>query len=243
MGERIIILMSKDDGGSDACGATDDGPVAPTTQSEFGLNGVERATKRLFDLVIVFVFVALFWWLILLVMLAVRISSGSPLIFGHTRIGRGGKEFTCYKFRSMVPNAEEVLENLLATDPAASEEWLRDFKLKDDPRITAVGRFIRKTSLDELPQLWNVLVNDMSVVGPRPVVRTELTKYYGDSIGHYQSVKPGLTGPWQVGGRNDIDYAGRVAMDRQYVEKWSLLSDVLIVLRTAGVIFSRKGAY
>lgn len=235
--------MSKENGCSEVCGATADGPAATSPQRRLGLNLAERAAKRLFDLVVVVAFVALFWWLLLLVMLAVRISSGSPLIFGHTRMGRDGKEFTCYKFRSMVPNAEEVLENLLATNPAASEEWLRDFKLKDDPRITAVGRFIRKTSLDELPQLWNVLVNDMSVVGPRPVVRTELSKYYGDSIGHYQSVKPGLTGPWQVGGRNDIDYEGRVAMDRQYVENWSMLSDIVIVLRTAGVIFSRKGAY
>lgn len=208
-----------------------------------GPGPVGRILKRMFDLASVVVILFLFWWAIIGVIIAVRLTTGSPVIFGHARVGRDGREFICYKFRSMVPNAEEVLAHLLANDPAAREEWFRDFKLKDDPRVTKVGRFIRKTSLDEFPQLWNVIRNDMSIVGPRPVVRRELDQYYGDSRPHYLSVKPGLTGLWQVNGRNDIDYAGRVALDREYVEQWGLWSDFMIVMRTVGVLLHRRGAY
>lgn len=208
-----------------------------------GPGAVGRIVKRLFDLAGVVLIVGLFWWVILGVMLAVRLTTGSPVIFGHTRVGRDGKDFKCYKFRSMVPNAEEVLAHLLATDPVACEEWYRDFKLKNDPRITRFGRFIRKTSLDELPQLWNVLRNEMSIVGPRPVVRGELDMYYGDARAHYMSVKPGLTGLWQVNGRNDIDYDGRVALDVSYVENWSFWSDCFIVLKTIRVVIGQRGAY
>ncbi len=208
-----------------------------------GPGPVGRVFKRIFDLASVVVILALFWWAIIAVMIAVRLTTGSPVIFGHTRVGRDGREFKCYKFRSMVPNAEEVLARLLATNAEAQAEWQRDFKLKDDPRITKVGRFIRKTSLDEFPQLWNVVKNEMSIVGPRPVVRRELDLYYDGARAHYLGVKPGLTGLWQVNGRNDIDYAGRVALDREYVESWSLWTDFMIVMRTVGVLFHRRGAY
>ena len=209
-----------------------------------GLSIVERAMKRLFDLASVVVIVALFWWAIIAVAIAVRLTTGSPVIYGHKRVGRDGREFNCYKFRSMVPNADEVLAHLLATDAGAREEWNRDFKLKDDPRVTRVGRFIRKTSLDEFPQLWNVVTNQMSVVGPRPVVRKELDAYYsGPSRSRYLSVKPGLTGLWQVSGRNDMEYCERVELDRAYVESWGLWRDFMIVMRTVGVMFRSKGAY
>ena len=213
-------------------------------RSSIGLNLVERGMKRAFDLASVVVILVLFWWAIIGVAIAVRLTTGSPVIYGHRRIGRGGREFNCYKFRSMVPNADEVLAHLLATDAAAREEWSRDFKLKDDPRVTKVGRFIRKTSLDEFPQLWNVLANDMSIVGPRPVVRNEFDKHYGGSCrAAYLSAKPGLTGLWQVSGRNDMEYAERVELDRSYVDAWGLWSDFMIVMRTVGVMFGRKGAY
>jgi lipopolysaccharide/colanic/teichoic acid biosynthesis glycosyltransferase len=216
----------------------------PKPEPKIGLNMLERAAKRLFDMASVLVILVLFWWVIIGVAIAVRLTTGSPVIYGHKRIGRNGREFKCYKFRSMVPNADEVLAHLLATDAQAREEWSRDFKLKDDPRITRVGRFIRKTSFDEFPQLWNVVVNDMSIVGPRPVVRKELDTYYtGMFKAHYVSVKPGLTGLWQVSGRNDMDYAERVALDRSYVVGWGLWSDFMIVMRTVGVMFRRKGAY
>jgi exopolysaccharide production protein ExoY len=209
-----------------------------------GLNLLERAVKRLFDLASVVVILVLFWWAIIAVAIAVRLTTGSPIIYGHKRVGRDGREFKCYKFRSMVPNADEVLAHLLATDAGAREEWARDFKLKDDPRVTRVGRFIRKSSFDEFPQLWNVLVNDMSIVGPRPVVRKELETYYtGACKAHYVSVKPGLTGLWQVSGRNDMEYVERVELDRCYVAGWGLWSDFMIVMRTVGVMVGKRGAY
>lgn len=209
-----------------------------------GLRWRQRAVKRLFDLASVLVILGLFWWAIIIVAIAVRLTTGSPVIYGHKRVGRGGREFKCYKFRSMVPHADEVLAHLLATDANAREEWARDFKLKDDPRITRVGKFIRKTSMDEMPQLWNVIKNDMSIVGPRPVVRSELERYYrGDSKAHYLSVKPGLTGPWQVSGRNDMEYGERVELDRSYVRTWGLFSDFMIVMRTVRVMKGSRGAY
>jgi exopolysaccharide production protein ExoY len=209
-----------------------------------GLGFVARAVKRAFDLASVIVILALFWWAIIAVAIAVRRTTGSPVIYGHRRIGRDGREFKCYKFRSMVPDADQVLAHLLATDAEARTEWARDFKLKNDPRITRVGAFIRKTSLDEMPQLWNVLINDMSIVGPRPVVRKELDQYYvGSFKAHYLSVKPGLTGLWQVSGRNDMDYCERLELDRSYVCSWGLWKDFMIVMQTVAVMFQKRGAY
>lgn len=208
------------------------------------LNRAERIWKRSFDLASVVVILFLFCWAIVVVAIAVRLTTGRRVIYGHRRIGRNGREFKCYKFRSMVPNSDEVLAHLLATDAEARTEWNRDFKLKNDPRITRVGRFIRKTSLDELPQLWNVVVNDMSIVGPRPVVRKELDQYYhGPFKASYLSVKPGLTGLWQVSGRNNMEYAERVELDHNYVGSWCAWFDFTIVMRTVGVMFGRKGAY
>lgn len=218
--------------------------ATPSAEPAVGLNLVERGMKRLFDLASVVVILVLFWWAIIAVIVAVRLTTGSPVIYGHKRVGRNGREFKCYKFRSMVSNADEALAHLLATDERAREEWNRDFKLKNDPRITRVGRFIRKTSLDEFPQLWNVVKNEMSIVGPRPVVKNELNRYYlGACRAHYLAVKPGLTGLWQVSGRNDMEYAERVELDRAYVETWGIFSDFMIVMKTVGVMFRRKGAY
>jgi Undecaprenyl-phosphate galactose phosphotransferase WbaP len=203
----------------------------------------EIVLKRVFDLISVAVIFALFWWAMLLIMIAVKLSSPGPVVFGHLRVGRLGKSFRCYKFRSMVPNAEEVLNELLDRDPEARAEWDRDFKLKNDPRITKIGVFIRKTSLDELPQLWNVLRGDMSIVGPRPVVRKELAMYYSNGRRHYLSMRPGLTGLWQVSGRNNMDYEERVELDKQYVQTWNVFRDFMIVMRTVGVMFGKNGAY
>lgn len=175
--------------------------------------------------------------------LAYKISrdGGSP-IYGHLRIGQNGKPFKCLKFRSMVLNSQEVLQDLLASNELARAEWEKDFKLRNDPRITAVGRFIRKTSLDELPQLWNVLIGEMSLVGPRPVIEDEL-KRYGDEKDYYLMAKPGVTGLWQVSGRNDTDYATRVYLDSWYVKNWSVWYDVSIMFKTVAVVLKRDGAY
>ena len=165
-----------------------------------------------------------------------------PLLYGHERIGYRGKRFRCYKFRSMVPNAHEVLEEYLISNPKAKVEWERDFKLKNDPRITRIGKIIRKTSLDELPQLWNIVKGDMSLVGPRPIVREELDRY-GRGVRFYLANRPGLTGLWQVSGRNDIDYKRRVAMDRTYAHKASFAFDLKIVALTAYITITGKGSY
>ncbi|WP_413741258.1 undecaprenyl-phosphate galactose phosphotransferase WbaP [Sodalis sp. RH15] len=168
-------------------------------------------------------------------------DGGSP-IYGHERIGLDGRKFKCLKFRSMVLNSQEVLSTLLETSAEARAEWEKDFKLKDDPRITKVGRFIRKTSLDELPQLWNVLRGEMSLVGPRPVIEKELERYAGD-VDYYLMAKPGMTGLWQVSGRNDVDYDVRVYFDAWYVKNWSLWNDIAILFKTINVVLRRDGAY
>ncbi|SAK49569.1 transmembrane sugar transferase [Caballeronia temeraria] len=179
---------------------------------------------------------------VLIALAGIVSKDGGVAIFSHERIGRGGRTFKCLKFRSMVKDADAVLSELLAKDPRAREEWNRDFKLKDDIRITPVGRILRRTSLDELPQLWNVLRGDMSLVGPRPIVQKELLRYGADAR-FYLMVKPGMTGLWQVSGRNNIDYATRVSLDVSYVKDRSLLLDVTILLRTFKVVFEKDGAY
>ncbi|MGK2960223.1 MAG: undecaprenyl-phosphate galactose phosphotransferase WbaP [Candidatus Malihini olakiniferum] len=169
-------------------------------------------------------------------------KDGRPAIYGHERVGRGGKKFKCLKFRSMVTNSQEVLENLLLTNPQAKIEWEKDFKLKDDPRITHIGKFIRKRSLDELPQLFNVLKGEMSLVGPRPIVEEELERYAGE-VDYYLMVKPGMTGLWQVSGRNDVDYDTRVYFDSWYVKNWSFWNDIAILFKTVNVVLKKDGAY
>jgi undecaprenyl-phosphate galactose phosphotransferase len=204
-------------------------------------NPVHRAVKRSFDLLGALILLVLLSPLF--AVLAYLVSrDGGPPWFAHTRVGQNGRLFGCLKFRSMVVNAESVLEQLLARDAVAREEWARDFKLRNDPRISPVGRFLRRTSLDELPQLWNVLKGEMSLVGPRPVVEAELARY-GDDVDYYLTAKPGMTGLWQVSGRNDVDYETRVYLDAWYVKNWALWSDIAILFKTITVVFGRNGAY
>ncbi|HGV3488669.1 TPA: undecaprenyl-phosphate galactose phosphotransferase WbaP, partial [Raoultella planticola] len=162
-------------------------------------------------------------------------KDGGPAIYGHERIGKGGKPFKCLKFRSMVINSKEVLEELLSTNSSAKEEWDATFKLKDDPRITKIGGFLRRTSLDELPQLFNVLKGEMSLVGPRPIITAELERY-NDEVDYYLLSKPGMTGLWQVSGRSDVDYETRVYLDAWYVKNWSMWNDIAILFKTIGVV-------
>lgn len=197
--------------------------------------------KRIFDIVGSTALLALLSPLLFYIGWKVSRDGGSP-IYGHERIGCNGRKFKCLKFRSMVINSKEVLEHLLATDPQAKAEWDKDFKLKNDPRITSIGHFIRKTSLDELPQLWNVFKGEMSLVGPRPVVEEELNRY-GKSKEYYLMTNPGMTGLWQVSGRNDTDYATRVYLDAWYVKNWSLWYDIAILFKTINVVLKRDGAY
>ena len=201
-----------------------------------------RALKRVFDLVASLCGMVFVIPLGLLLCLLIYIDSPGPVLFAHRRIGRGGREFPCYKFRSMVPNAQAVLADYLYTHPAARAEWERDFKLKDDPRITRVGAFLRKTSLDELPQLINVFKGEMSLVGPRPIIQAEVPKY-GQYIHDFYLVPPGITGMWQVNGRSDTTYEERVEMDSWYVRNWSVWIDMVYLLKTVKVVLLRKGAY
>jgi undecaprenyl-phosphate galactose phosphotransferase len=200
-----------------------------------------RFLKRSFDLIGSAAIITLLSP-ILIVLVYLVSKDGGNAIYGHERIGRDGHKFKCLKFRSMVTNSAEVLQQLLATDPEAQAEWDKDFKLKNDPRITRVGSFIRKTSLDELPQLFNVLKGEMSLVGPRPIIEKELERYAGD-VDYYLMAKPGMTGLWQVSGRNDVDYDTRVYFDAWYVKNWSLWNDVAILFKTINVVLKRDGAY
>ncbi|HEY3778690.1 MAG TPA: sugar transferase [Rhizomicrobium sp.] len=165
-----------------------------------------------------------------------------PVLIAHRRVGMGGRAFHCFKFRSMVVDAEQQLARLLRDDPQAREEWMRDHKLRNDPRVTSFGRFLRRTSLDELPQLLNVLRGEMSIVGPRPIVDAEIARY-GRRIANYYRVKPGITGIWQVSGRNDVDYRTRVAMDCLYAKSARPSLYIWLVLATVPAVLSRRGSY
>jgi Undecaprenyl-phosphate galactose phosphotransferase WbaP len=209
-------------------------------QADIRLHG-RRILKRSFDVVSASILLILLAPLLAIIALLVK-RDGGPCLFGHTRIGQNGIQFKCLKFRSMVTNADVVLKDLIERDPVAREEWQRDFKLKNDIRITKVGRFIRHTSIDELPQLWNVLRGEMSLVGPRPIVQAELERYGGD-VAYYLVGRPGITGLWQVSGRSDIDYAARVSLDVSYVKDWCIKNDIKILLRTVLVVIKGRGAY
>ena len=198
-------------------------------------------SKRIFDLTIATLVLIGIAPAMLMIAWLVR-RDGGPVFFGHHRIGASGQVFRCWKFRTMVVDADRVLRDLLARDVEARAEWERDFKLRSDPRITAVGAFLRKTSLDELPQLFNVLVGDMSLAGPRPIVSQEVERY-GAYITSYWQCRPGLSGPWQVSGRNDVSYQTRVWLDHAYVENWSFARDVAILAKTVVVVLRRSGAY
>ena len=174
--------------------------------------------------------------------LAIWIQDGGPVFYAQTRIGRDGVGFKCLKFRSMLVDAELRLQHLLASDPAARAEWERDRKLRDDPRITAFGFFLRRSSVDEIPQLINVLRGEMSLVGPRPIVAAEAVRY-GRYIHHYCSVPPGITGLWQVSGRNDVSYRRRVALDVTYARSKSLMLDLKILAATVPAVLLRRGSY
>jgi len=177
----------------------------------------------------------------LLVAILVWLSDGGAPFYGHKRVGRQGRDFICWKFRSMHVRGDAILRAHLENNPAAAREWAENRKLKDDPRVTPIGRFLRKTSIDELPQLWNVLKGEMSLVGPRPIVRDELDRY-GKDRRFYLVVRPGITGLWQVSGRSDASYERRVQLDREYVLTWSNISDLSILVRTVPAVLKSEGA-
>lgn len=212
----------------------EDGHARHHNRSLYNLVG-----KRIFDLLLAIGLLPALLPVILVLWIVAR-RDGEAGFFGHRRVGLGGKVFSCWKIRTMVVDAEQRLIKYLAENPEAAEEWAREQKLKNDPRITKIGAFLRATSLDELPQIWNVLRGEMSFVGPRPVVRSELCRY-GRNRRAYLVVRPGLTGLWQVSGRNDVSYDERVNIDVQYANDMSLIGDIKILLRTVKVVFQQTG--
>jgi Undecaprenyl-phosphate galactose phosphotransferase WbaP len=217
-----------------------------------GLSGIEvrnglllrtlQGFKRAADVLVAATTIILSLPVLLVIAAVIKLTSKGPVLFGHTRIGRHGKPFKAWKFRTMYKGADEILREHLDSDAAARAEWDQTQKLKHDPRVTAIGRLLRRTSLDELPQTWNVLVGDMSIVGPRPIITEEIRRY-GEALRHYATVKPGITGLWQVSGRNDVSYQQRVQLDQFYIRHWSPWLDIHILAKTVVVLIKRKGAY
>ncbi|MDI7862054.1 sugar transferase [Rhizobiaceae bacterium n13] len=198
--------------------------------------------KRSFDILSASLALVFLSPIFLLIMALVKLSDGGSVFYGHRRIGHNGQTFRCLKFRTMVPEGDRVLQEYLRTNPEAYEEWRKTRKLQNDPRVTIVGSVLRKLSLDELPQLINIIRGEMSVVGPRPVVEDELELYESAAV-YYLRARPGLTGLWQVSGRNDVSYATRIAFDTHYVMNWSLLNDLVIVFKTIPAVCLSRGSY
>ena len=206
-----------------------------------GLQADALSAKRFMDIAGASLALLLFFPIMAAILLVLMFNGGSPVFVQH-RVGRSGQLFRCYKFRSMVKDANRVLTDYLEHHPAAREEWNKTFKLQEDPRITWFGTMLRRTSMDELPQLFNVLKGDMSLVGPRPIVSSEVERY-AHRIGAYYSCRPGITGLWQVSGRNLVSYETRVRLDAIYARKKSVWLDTLILIRTVRVVLSGVGAY
>jgi Undecaprenyl-phosphate galactose phosphotransferase WbaP len=206
----------------------------PSSQS------LSRATKILLDLIGAASFILVLSPLLLAIAVLVKLDGG-PVLYAHPRLGMGKRRFLCWKFRSMKQDSAALLEHVLSTDAVAAIEWSATQKLRNDPRVTRIGAFLRQTSLDELPQLFNVLRLEMSLVGPRPIVDDEIG-YYGNEIAHYYATRPGLTGLWQVSGRSNTTYRQRVQLDKRYVENWTLWQDFVILAKTVSAVLKRTGA-
>jgi len=216
-------------------------PAFPAPVQPKRLSNAQRIAKRSIDVIGALVFFAVFGPLYLVVALCVAVSMGRPVHFWQNRLGERGQRFRFYKFRSMVHNSEDVLDEFLSRNDMARTEWDTFQKLEKDPRITPLGQFIRKLSLDEIPQFWNVLKGDMSLVGPRPCMERQRS-LYGKHWPHYCSMRPGITGLWQVSGRNKLSYAKRVELDAQYVDNWSLMLDFQILVRTVKTVVTGDGS-
>jgi exopolysaccharide production protein ExoY len=203
---------------------------------------VGGGVKRTFDLALALSAAVVLLPLFAMIAVLIKLYDGGPVFYRHRRIGMNSKPFLCIKFRTMAANGDDLLSKHLDASPIATLEWAQSRKLKVDPRITAVGAVLRRMSIDELPQVINVVRGEMSIVGPRPIVTDEVTMY-GKDVKYYFRARPGLTGAWQVGGRNDISYSQRVALDRDYVQNWSVWRDVAIIVKTVPAVVSAKGTY
>ncbi len=214
----------------------------PRSIGPFVTEGISRRLKRIVDLAVAGTALIILGPLMLLAALLIKITTPGPVFYRHRRLGRNMREFNVLKFRTMYHNADKILEEILKNDPVKRAEFEKNFKLKDDPRITPIGKWLRKLSIDELPQLLNVLAGQMSLVGPRPIVDKEISYYLDYSLLLFR-VPPGLTGLWQISGRTDTSYEERVRLDTRYVREWSIFGDLAIIFKTIPVVLSRKGAY
>lgn len=201
------------------------------------------SSKRIFDTLFSLGAILFFLPLGLLIALLIKLTSAGPVFYSSKRVGKGGQPIYCWKFRTMYQDADKKLLEILKENPKLKKEWDTYFKLKDDPRISGIGRILRKTSLDELPQFWNVFKGDLSVVGPRPVTEEEIKKYFGEKAAKILSVRPGLTGIWQTSGRSLLTFEERIRLEESYVDQQSLVFDLLIIFKTIPMIFISKGAY
>lgn len=198
--------------------------------------------KRLIDIVLCIIAAIIVIPISIIIAVIIKVTSPGPVFYGHKRVGKNGKYIKCWKFRSMYKNSQEMLQKILAEDPVRREEWEKDRKFVDDPRVTKFGKFLRKSSLDELPQLWNIFIGEMSFVGPRPVTEEELEKY-GENADYILTVTPGLSGMWQISGRSDTGYEERINLDTYYIQNWSVWLDIWILIKTVWVVINGKGAY
>ena len=215
----------------------------PTIRSTKGAKLVQKYNlSRILDITLIVLAAPYIILAFLAIMILIKLDSPGPVFYRQTRIGRFGRKFQIVKFRTMVENADQVLQDYLDHSPELKAQWLATHKLKQDPRVTRLGCTLRKLSLDELPQLWNILIGEMSLIGPRPIVDAEVEKY-GKCFDLYIQVRPGLTGLWQVSGRNDTTYEHRVALDEYYIRNRSLMLDLQILWKTVFVVLSKEGAY
>ena len=240
--QHIIILPNLSGVTNSAVVARDFSDTLALEVKQNLLNPWAKRLKRTLDLFGAIVGGLVISPLLLTIAVLIKLNSPGPVLFGHRRLGARDEHFLCWKFRTMHEDAEKVLNDCLQRNPSLQAEWEQNHKLRDDPRVTRIGRFLRKTSLDELPQLWNVLRGEMSLAGPRPIVDAEVPKYEKD-YELYRRTRPGMSGLWQVGGRSEVDYGERVAMDSYYVRNWSVWLDIIILVRTTKIVVFSRGAY
>jgi Undecaprenyl-phosphate galactose phosphotransferase WbaP len=240
--ERLITISEKGQLGSLWVRPLDLGGLLALEVKQNLLSVWQRMLKRTLDLVVISVGTVVFLPLCFMIALLIWLESRGSVLYGHERVGRDGQKIKVWKFRTMVPDADQVLQRNLDENPELRAEWEVSFKLKDDPRVTRIGKFLRKSSFDEFPQVWNVIRGEMSLVGPRPIVEREASRY-DNGYRMYTSVRPGITGLWQISGRNDVGYGVRVMLDEYYVRNWSLWLDIYVLASTPWVVLSRRGAY
>ena len=240
---RYTITCSKNqDSLSSSLRLRDMGGILAFSATHELTRGYNLLIKKLIDYILILIAAPFLIPVMLILALGVKITSPGPVFYGHKRVGKNGKEIKCWKFRSMYINSQEMLEEILRTDPKRREEWAKDRKFVDDPRVTKFGKFLRKTSLDELPQIFNILLGQMSFVGPRPVTQDEIIQYYGNAE-YILSVTPGLSGMWQISGRSDTGYEERINLDTYYIQNWSIWLDIWIIIKTVWVVLKGSGAY